>query len=125
MNTDIELLPFAGFLLGLLGSGLLITTALVIYVILRVRKIDLPADAGFFEALRHTPLIIVIVLDLLDFTFDIFSAPIAWTLLTFLKMHPLRGVTVVEGLIPGTQLLPLMTLSWLAARYLPADRVPM
>ena len=45
-----------------------------------------------------------------------FSAPIAWPLLGRLGLTPLRQVTVIEELIPGTQVIPTMTLAWLAAR---------
>jgi hypothetical protein len=118
---DSDLLPFFAIILGLLGSGLLVTLGLMTFVIVRIRRINIPQGAGFLEALRHTPLVVAIVLDLLDFTFDFLSAPIAWTLLTYLGLQPLRGVTVLEALIPGTQLIPTMTLSWLIARYVPVD----
>ena len=63
-----------------------------------------------------SPPIVVILLDLLDMSLDFLSAPIAWTLLGHLGLSPLRGVTVVESLIPGTQLLPTMTASWIISR---------
>jgi hypothetical protein len=91
--------------------------ALLVLVVWRIRRINLPAHADFLSALRATPLVVVIVLDLLDLTIDIFSAPIAWILLSHLGLAPLRGVAVVKGLIPVTNLIPLMTLSWLYARY--------
>ena len=90
---------------------------LVIYIVTRIRRIPIPDGAGFFEALRLTPLIIVVTLDLMDFFFDILSAPIAWTFLTYLGLAPLRTVSVVEGLIPGTQIIPTMTICWILARY--------
>jgi hypothetical protein len=87
-------------------------------VIWRVKRIRLPPDADFFSTLRATPLSVVILLDLLDLTLDIFSAPIAWVLLGYLGLKPLRTVTVIEAIIPGTQLLPTMTIAWLVARQL-------
>jgi hypothetical protein len=76
----------------------------------------LPPDADFLTALRVTPLAVVILLDLLDFSLDIFSAPLAWMILGYLGLKPLRGVTIVESLIPGTQFLPTMTVVWVFAR---------
>ena len=102
----------------LLTSGVVLALALALlgWVLWRVRRIQLPEGTGFFSALRVTPLIVVILLDLLDLSLDFLSAPIAWTLLGYLGLSPLRGVTVVESLIPGTQLLPTMTLSWIVSR---------
>jgi hypothetical protein len=48
---------------------------------------------------------------------DIFSAPITWAVLTYLRLAPLRLVAVVKDLIPVTNFIPLMTLSWLYARF--------
>ena len=120
MNSEGNLQILLYYLLGLIGSGILLSIILIIFVVWRIKKIEIPPDANFFEALRYTPLIIVITLDVLDFAFDFLSAPIGWGLLTFLGLDPLRGVTVVEGLIPGTQLIPLMTLTWIFVRV--ADR---
>jgi uncharacterized integral membrane protein len=120
MNPEGNLQIFLYYLLGLIGSGILLSIILIIFVVWRIKKIEIPPDANFFEALRYTPLIVVITLDVLDFAFDFLSAPIGWGLLTFLGLDPLRGVTVVEGLIPGTQLIPLMTLTWIFVRV--ADR---
>ncbi len=66
----------------------------------------------------------MLTLDLLDFTLDILSAPVAWMLLTRLGLGPLRGVTVVEGLIPGTQIIPTMTLAWIASRLFKPSNPP-
>jgi hypothetical protein len=63
-----------------------------------------------------------VLLDLLDLGLDFFSAPVAWVILTKLGLGPLRGVTVVESLIPGTQFIPTMTLAWLFARYFDPNR---
>jgi hypothetical protein len=84
----------------------------------RLRRIRIPPGADFFTALRHVPLTLVLFLDLLDFGLDFFSVPIAWVVLGRLGLQPLRGVTVVEEIIPGTQFLPTMTAAWFAARLL-------
>lgn len=108
------LLVAAGFIaLGLVAAGVLAA-----WVLTRVRRLRVPPEADLLTALRKTPLSVVILLDLLDFSLDIFAAPFAWALLGRLGLRPLRGVTVVEAVIPGTQLLPIMTLAWLAARAL-------
>ncbi len=98
--------------------GLILTALLVVWILRSVRRIPLPADADFFTALRATPLLVVLMLDLLDFSLDFLSAPIAWPLLGHLGLAPLREVTVIEELIPGTQVIPTMTLAWIAARFI-------
>lgn len=98
------------------------TVALVVVLLAvsvrQIRRMNLPPDADFVTALRATPLAIVLVLDLLDFTFDFLSIPIAWVLLTALGLGPLRIVTAVEAFIPGTQMIPTMTLAWFSVRLL-------
>lgn len=118
IDSDLQILLFT--ILGFLVIGIVLSIILIVFIIWRIRKIEIPAGADFFEALRYTPLIIVITLDMLDFAFDFLSAPIGFTLLTFLGLNPLRGVAAIEAVIPGTQLIPLMTLAWLFVRF--ADR---
>jgi hypothetical protein len=120
MNSEANLQIALFTLLGFLGAGILLSIILMIFVVWRIKKIEIPPDANFFDALRYTPLIIVITLDVLDFAFDFLSAPIGWGLLTFLGLDPLRGVAAIEAVIPGTQLIPLMTLAWIFVRF--ADR---
>jgi hypothetical protein len=105
-------------LLLLSGSALGIALLLSGWVIWRVRRIQLPSNADLLTALRLTPFVVVVLLDLLDFSLDFLSAPIAWVLLGRLGLTPLRGVTVLEELVPGTQLLPTMTAAWVIARLL-------
>ncbi|HZD56436.1 MAG TPA: hypothetical protein VE136_06930 [Anaerolineales bacterium] len=113
------------FLLALMGMGVIISLVLLGWVVWRVRRINLPPGADFFTALRATPLSVVILLDLLDLSLDIFGAPFAWTILTYLGLKPLRGVTILESLIPGTQFIPTMTVAWVIARQINPDvRVP-
>ena len=102
--------------------GIIILTALILAMLLaawvfwRVRKINLPANADFFEALRATPFSVVLLLDLLDLSLDFLSAPFAWIILGKLGLEPLRAVSVIESFIPGTQALPTMTIAWIIAR---------
>jgi hypothetical protein len=71
------------------------------------------------------PLSLVVILDLLDFGLDVFATPITWVVLSRYRLNALRNVAAVEDLIPGTQIIPTMTLCWLAVRVLglghPAD----
>ncbi len=106
------LLIFAG--LAVLSLVAAILLALVTYR--RLRRLHLPPDADFITCLRTVPISVVIILDLLDFSLDFFSAPIAWVMLGKLGLQGMREVTVLEELIPGTQLLPTMTLAWIGIR---------
>ena len=131
-NPTIDLNLILYVLLALLGSGLILTLLFLIWVIRRVKQINLPPDADFLTALRATPLSVVILLDLFDFTLDIFSIPFAWAasiayasgsqpgsvppIKGDLGLQPLRAVTVIEAAIPGTQLIPTLTIAWLVAR---------
>jgi len=113
-KIDLDLILYV--LLAMFGSGLILLLLFLGWVIWKVRRIHLPPDADFLTALRSTPLSVVILLDLFDFAMDIFSAPFTWVLLGYLGLQPLRAVTVVEAAIPGTQLLPTMTIAWIVAR---------
>ena len=65
--TGIEIDPRWGYaLLCVLGGALLLALAVGAYVVTRIRRINLPPDAGALEALRLTPLSVVVLLDLLD-----------------------------------------------------------
>jgi hypothetical protein len=104
-------------LLALMGIAVAMAVLLLVWVIWRVKRINLPAGADFFTALEFTPFVVVVILDLLDFGLDFLSVPIAWTLLSRLGLGPLRGVTILEELIPGTQFLPTMTVAWILVRF--------
>jgi hypothetical protein len=121
-NPPINLTDILLLVAVLIGLGLLFSMLLLGWVVWRIKRIKLPPNADFLTALRITPLAVVILLDLLDFSLDFLSAPFSWTLLSYLGLEPLRGVTVVESLIPGTQFLPTMTLAWLFARFTDPER---
>lgn len=118
MSGEFELRTLLIVAASLIGLALLISGVLAVWVLTKIRRVRLPAEADLFVALRATPLSVVILLDLLDFALDIFAAPFAWALLGRLGLGPLRGVTMVEALIPGTQVLPMMTIGWLLVRVL-------
>jgi hypothetical protein len=105
----------------LLIVGLVAVTLAAVLLALvyrRLRRLNLAADAGFFTTLRAVPLGLVVALDLLDLGLDFLAAPVAWVILGRLRLQGLREVAVIESLIPLTQPIPLMTLSWLATRLL-------
>ncbi len=106
--------------------GIILSMLLIAWVFWKVRKINLPAGTEFFDALRATPVSVVILLDLLDLSLDIFSAPIAWIVLSKLGLEPLRTVTVIKDLIPlpGLEVLPTMTIAWGVARVWKNARFP-
>ncbi|MCI0579515.1 MAG: hypothetical protein L0331_25375, partial [Chloroflexi bacterium] len=81
-----------------------------------VRQIDIPPDAGLADTLHLTPLLVVLAIDLLDLGLDVLAAPVSWVILDRLGLKALRGISVVEALIPVTQFIPTLTLAWLAVR---------
>src|SRR5262245_59569355 len=83
-----------------------------------VRRLRIPPDADFFTTMRYIPLPLVIVLDLLDFGLDIFSAPILWVALHRMGLYNLRNKATIEALIPFTNVIPTFTVSWFVARLL-------
>lgn len=99
-----------------IGTGLILSLLLAAWVFSTIRRIHLPPNADFFTTLRLTPLPVVILIDLLDLSLDFLSAPVAWVILDRLGLKPLRAISVVESMIPGTQLLPTMTAMWVVAR---------
>lgn len=119
-----QLLEFLKIVGIIMMVGLILAMLLAAWVFYKVRHINLPAGTDFFDALRATPLAVVILLDLLDLSLDFFSAPFAWVILGRLGLQPLRTVTMVESIIPGTSLLPTMTIAWVIARIFPNVRLP-
>jgi hypothetical protein len=113
-NNDLRDLLY--IFLIVIGVGLVLSLVLLVWIIWRVKRINLPPDASPISALLVTPLGVVVLLDLLDLTLDFLAAPLAWTLLSYLGLHPLRGVTMLWVLIPGTQVLPIMSISWIIVR---------
>lgn len=110
-------------ILAVLGVAGVVALILFIIMILSVRKINVPPGAGFGETLLHTPLIVVLFLDVMDLALDLLGAPIAWVILDKLGLKALRAVAAVEALIPFTQLVPVMTICWIGARLLGYQRI--
>ncbi len=83
-----------------------------------LRRLRVPPDASFTTTLRLVPLSLVVVLDLLDLGLDIFATPIIWLTLSRFNLQALRNVAAVEAIVPFTQPIPTLTVSWLAVRLL-------
>lgn len=94
---------------GLLGLALLVRS---------IQKLDIPRDADFFTTMRHVPIALVIMLDLLDLGLDIFATPIVWIFLDRMGLPSLRNKALIEALIPFTGPIPTFTIGWIAARWL-------
>ncbi len=102
--------------LTLSGVALAIALILIAWVFIKIRRIRLAPEANTLDALRAAPLSVVIILDLLDFALDVFSAPISWLLLDRLGLKPLRGAAVIKDIIPFTGYIPAMTIGWVGVR---------
>lgn len=113
---------FVLIFLGVMSVALAIALILLAIIIIQIRRIHVPPGAGFAETLQYTPFLVVLFLDVLDLALDFLSAPIAWIVLDRLGLKGLRGFATVESLIPFTQAIPTMTLSWIAVRLFGKDR---
>ena len=113
---NITLAEVLRFLLILAGIAFVLALIMLVWVFWRIKHINLPPNADFFTALRHTPFSVVLLIDLLDMSLDFLGAPFAWIILGKLGLAPLRGVSMIESFIPGTQVLPTMTIAWVIAR---------
>jgi hypothetical protein len=107
----IGLIFVALFLLGLVISVLLLA-----YAVRTMRHLDIPPDAGLADTLHVTPFIVVVGIDLLDLTLDVLAAPVSWIILDRLGLRALRNMATIEALIPGTQVIPTLTLAWIIVR---------
>ncbi len=103
-------------ILGIMALALILALTLLALTYRSLKRIQIPQDADFFTTLRHVPLTLVIILDLLDLALDFLSAPVGWLILSYFGLERLRMLTVVESLIPGTQFIPTLTGAWLLAK---------
>ncbi|MCA9969948.1 MAG: hypothetical protein KC425_07025 [Anaerolineales bacterium] len=116
---DSEAVRTFALILGASMLAALVLALLLLAIVWRqVKAIHIPPDAGFSETLLLTPFLVVVLIDLLDFGLDFLAAPVAWVLLDRMGLKALRGVSAIEALIPLTQAIPTMTLSWIAVRLL-------
>lgn len=107
----IGLILAALFIFGLVISALLLT-----YAVRAMRHLDIPPDAGLADTLHATPFLVVVGIDLLDLSLDVLAAPIAWVILDRLGLKALRNMATIEAVIPGTQVIPTLTLAWIIVR---------
>lgn len=98
------------------GASIAVAALLFVLVIRKMRRLDIPPDAGFGETLLYTPFLVVLFIDVLDWGLDVLAAPITWVVLDRLGLKALRNVSTLEALIPFTQPIPTLTLSWLWVR---------
>src|SRR5258705_4569457 len=98
-------------------AGILVVIVITLLVTAwqQVQDLQIPQEADFFETLQVLPITVPIALDLLDLAFDTFSAPITWILLELMGLRALQMITVIEGIIHGTGVIPTMTIAWFVA----------
>ena len=114
---SIEMLRDVGlYVFGAMVISFVLAMILFFLVISRLRRMDVPPNAGFSETLLYTPLLLVVFIDLLDFALDVLAAPFTWIILDRLGLKALRGFAAFEALLPFTQIVPTMTLAWFAVR---------
>lgn len=109
---------------GVMGLSLLLASILFVFVIRKLRRLNVPAGAGFGETLVYTPFLLVLFIDLMDLGLDVLAAPFTWVILDRLGLKALRNVSTLEALIPFTQPIPTLTLSWIWVRLFGYDYPP-
>ena len=97
-------------------TGLVIGALLLAYAVRSMRHLDIPPDAGLADTLHATPFLVVVGIDLLDLTLDVLAAPVTWVILNRLGLRALRNMATIEAVIPGTQVIPTLTLAWIIVR---------
>lgn len=112
------------FLAVSMGVSLTLAAILFVLVIRKLRRLNVPPDAGFGETLLYVPFLLVLFIDLLDWGLDVLAAPVSWVLLDRLGLRALRNVSTIEALIPFTQFIPMLTLSWIWVRLFGHDHPP-
>lgn len=115
---------FFTILLSLMAVCLVVSLIGLFAIMRSIRQLNVPRDADFFTTMRHVPFILVLLLDLLDFGLDVFSAPISWIILDRMGLPNLRNKAALEAIIPVTNAIPTFTLAWLAARMLNLGEPP-
>lgn len=119
MDSFLEILRSVGIVaLITMGFSAVVGLALLLLSVKKLRELNVPPNATFAETLHYTPFVVVVAVDLLDLGLDFLAAPFSWVILDKLGLQALRGVASVEALIPGTQLIPTLTLCWIGVRVL-------
>lgn len=115
MSTEL-IRNFGLIVFASMAISLVLAMILFILVVRKLRRLDIPPQAGFGETLLYTPFLLVVFIDLLDFALDVLALPFTWVILDRLGLQALRNVAAFEAFLPFTQLIPTMTLAWFAAR---------
>ncbi len=110
------LTQFFSITLIIMASCFVLAISGLILMIRSIRRIRVPPDADFLTTMHYIPLPLVVLLDLLDFSLDIFSAPISWIILDRMGLPNLRNKAAIEGLLPFTGPIPTFTIAWLVVR---------
>ena len=115
----VEEIRLLGLIIGVIMLSAAIAGGLMLLMAaFKLRNMSIPPDASFAQTLHLTPLFVVVAIDLLDLSLDILAAPLSWIILDRLGLKALRGVAAIEAMIPGTQLIPTLTLCWFGVRML-------
>lgn len=115
---------FGQVIISLIVIGLALAALILLLIWRSLRRIKVPPNADFFTTIRAVPIGLVLGLDLLDFSLDIFATPIVWAILSRFRLQALRNVAAVEAIVPFTQPIPTLTLAWFAARALNLGDAP-
>ncbi len=105
-------------LLALMGASVVVAAGGLLLIARSIRRLNIPREADFFTTMRLIPLALVVLLDLLDFGLDVFSAPVSWIILDRMGLPSLRNRAAIEALIPITGPIPTFTIAWVASRLL-------
>ena len=114
----------------LMAIGLSILLGLVwLWVVVRlIRRATVDRDPETLAAVQALPLPLALGIDAIDLGLDFLGAPVAWLAVTEAarrleapELKRLRGLTLLESLIPGTQLIPVMTITWIYAQNVAAQ----
>jgi hypothetical protein len=98
------------------GVCLTLALLLFIFVVRKIRRLDIPAGATLSETLHAVPFALVAFIDLLDLGLDVFAVPFTWVVLDRLNLRALRNVSALEALVPFTGPIPTLTLAWVWVR---------
>lgn len=117
LSTLPEALRYAILILCITAIvGVAGAVTLLVVAARQIAELEVPEDADFFETLQIVPITIPLAIDFLDLAFDFLSAPITWVILELLGLRSLQMVSLFEGIIPGTQPIPTLTIAWVVAR---------
>lgn len=115
----VEQLQTWSLYIGLFVGVLLVFSALLLMFAQRqMAKLNIPPNADFTTTMQHTPLAVVIAIDLLDLALDVFALPIVWIVLNQFGLKALRNASSIEAFIPFTGPIPTFTIAWIAINYL-------